>query len=153
MIVFDLRCSKTHVFEAWFGSSRAFENQQESGLLACPICGDRTVTKAVMTPNVGAKGNSRSAVAVTKPDSPAQPTPQAIKAALHALASAQAQMLETSQWVGRGFADQARAMHVGETASTPIHGETTVAEAKALIDDGVPIAALPLPVVPPRSVN
>lgn len=153
MIVFDLRCSQAHVFEAWFGSSSAFEDQQERGLLACPVCGDSVVVKAVMAPNVGAKGNSRNAVVATKPDAATPPTPQAIKAALHALASAQAKMLESSQWVGRGFADQARAMHVGETDPTPIHGETTLAEAKALIDEGVSIAALPLPVVPPRSVN
>lgn len=153
MIVFDLRCSQAHVFEAWFGSSSAFDEQRDRGLLVCPICGDRTVGKAVMAPNVGAKGNSRRDVVATKPESQPAPTPQAIKAALQALATAQAQALENSQWVGRAFADQARAMHVGETAATPIHGETTLSEAKALIEEGVPIAALPLPVPPPRSVN
>ncbi|MGY2735952.1 DUF1178 family protein [Sphingomonas sp. UYP23] len=154
MIVFDLRCSQAHVFEAWFGSSSAFEDQRERGLLSCAICGDRAVGKAVMAPNVGAKSNSRSEVVASRPDiqTPA-PTPGAIKAALTALATAQAEMLKSSQWVGRAFADQARAMHVGETAAAPIHGETTLAEAQALLEDGVAIAALPLPVVPPRSVN
>ncbi len=28
MIVFDLRCSGGHVFEAWFGSSAAYEEQR-----------------------------------------------------------------------------------------------------------------------------
>lgn len=152
MIVFDLRCSQAHVFEAWFGSSSAFDDQRDRGLLACPLCGDRTVAKAVMAPNVGAKGNSRPQISPPSP-SATPPTPQAIKAALQALATAQAKVLETSQWVGRGFAEQARAMHAGEADPTPIHGETTLGEAKALIDDGVPIAALPLPVVPPRSLN
>lgn len=154
MIVFDLRCSQAHVFEAWFGSTRAFEEQRERGLLSCAICGDSAVVKAVMAPNVGAKGNSRSAMVASnadmpKPDSP----PQAIKAALAALATAQAEMLGSSQWVGRGFAAQARAMHDGETAATPIHGQATLAEAQALLEDGVAIAGLPLPVAPPRSIN
>lgn len=152
MIVFDLRCSRAHVFEAWFGSSGAFEDQCARGLLVCPLCGDRTIGKAVMAPNVAAKGNMRSASVATS-STEAPPTPHAIKTALQALAHAQAKMLETSQWVGRGFAEQARAMHTGEIAPAPIHGESTIDEARSLIDDGVEIAALPLPVVPPKSVN
>ncbi|WP_010186187.1 DUF1178 family protein [Sphingomonas sp. PAMC 26605] len=156
MIVFDLRCSRAHVFEAWFGSSATFEEQRERGLLVCPVCGDTAIGKAVMAPNVGAKGNSRNVVAA-KPGSASAvsptPSPQALKAALQAIAAAQAKALETSRWVGRGFADQARAMHVGETASVPIHGETTLAEAKALVDEGVPVAPLLLPVVPPDALN
>jgi hypothetical protein len=154
VIVFDLRCRQAHIFEAWFGSSAAFEDQQARGLLVCPICGDDDIVKAVMAPNVAAKGNSRSVPAL-RADAPTPPAldPDTMKAALHALAQAQAQVLEKSQWVGRAFADRARAMHVGETAATPIHGETTLAEAKALVEEGVPIAALPLPVVPPDTVN
>ena len=154
MIVFDLRCPHAHVFEAWFGSSAAFEDQRMRGLLACPICGDADIVKAAMAPNVGAKGSTAkvdTSVARTQPATP--PSPHALKAALQALATAQAQALEKSQWVGRGFAERARAMHVGEAPATPIHGETTHAEARALIDEGVPIAALPLPVVPPDAVN
>ncbi|HVJ02972.1 MAG TPA: DUF1178 family protein, partial [Sphingomonas sp.] len=29
MIVFDLKCGAGHVFEAWFGSSAAYEAQRE----------------------------------------------------------------------------------------------------------------------------
>ena len=152
MIVFDLRCTREHVFEAWFGSGAAFEEQQARGLLACPVCGDAEIVKAVMAPNVAAKGNTRiDIVPAARPDGP--PSPQALKAALHALATAQAKALETSQWVGRAFADTARAMHEGDVAATPIHGQTTLAEAKALVDDGVPIAPLPLPVLPPDAIN
>lgn len=152
MIVFDLRCSRAHVFEAWFGSSTAFDEQRDRGLLACPICGDGEIAKAVMAPNVGAKGNSRrEIVARPRPDVPAGP--QAIKGVLRALAAAQAQALETSQWVGRAFAERARAMHVGETPSEPIHGEATLAEARALVEEGVAVAPLPLPIVPPDAVH
>ncbi len=152
MIVFDLRCAQAHIFEAWFGSGAAFEDQRERGLLTCPVCGDGEIIKAVMAPNVGAKGNSRGEVAAT-PSPNALATPQALKAALQMLARAQAKALENSEWVGRAFADRARAMHVGETPATPIHGETTFAEAKALVEEGVAVAALPLPVVPPEAVN
>lgn len=142
MIVFDLRCTVGHVFESWFGSSASFEEQKAKALIACPICGDAKVEKAVMAPNVGAKGNQSPSV-----------TPDAFKAALEALASAQAKVLENSTWVGSSFASKARSMHLGDEPEAAIHGQTTVEEAKALIDEGVPIAPLPLPVIPPEACN
>ncbi|HEX8414721.1 MAG TPA: DUF1178 family protein [Sphingomicrobium sp.] len=142
MIVFDLRCSSGHVFEAWFASSTAFEDQRGRGLVACPLCGVASVEKAVMAPNVAAKGN-RSAAA----------SPERVKAALKELAAKQAEVLQKSTWVGREFADQARAMHVGETDHAPIYGEASAAEAKSLVEDGVAVAPLPFPVVPPAKQN
>ncbi|WP_343527205.1 DUF1178 family protein [Sphingomonas sp.] len=143
MIVFDLRCGQGHVFEAWFGSSGAYAEQREQGRIECPMCGDRAIDKAVMAPQVAAKGN-------TKADAP---TPAAIKAALTQLANQQAKMLEKSTWVGTAFADRARAMHEGEAPVTQIHGQASLAEAKALVEEGVPVAPLPFPVVPPKVVN
>jgi hypothetical protein len=142
MIVFDLKCANAHVFEAWFGSSGDFEDQRARNLVACPICGDGGIDKAVMAPNVGAKGNQQAQIA-----------PAAMKAAMAALAQAQSKALEGSEWVGASFAGRARAMHVGEEDHAPIHGQATIAEAKALADDGIPVAPLPLPVVPPEACN
>jgi hypothetical protein len=142
MIVFDLKCAGGHVFEAWFGSSGDYEGQRAGGLLSCPICGDGAVEKAVMAPNVAAKGNSRQTV-----------TPAEAKAMMAALARAQAKALEGSQWVGTAFADKARAMHLGDEPTAPIHGQTSLSEAKALADEGVPIAPLRLPVTPAETQN
>jgi len=143
MIVFDLRCGQAHVFEAWFASSGAYAEQRESGRIECPICGDRDIEKAVMAPQIAAKGNSR----------PDAPSPEAIKAVLRHLAGEQARMLEKSTWVGTAFADRARAMHDGEAPVTQIHGQASLAEAKALVEEGVPVAPLPFPVVPPKLTN
>lgn len=145
MIVFDLKCSGDHVFEVWFKSSAAYEEQRAQGLVACPYCGDSTVTKAVMAPAVGAKGNQLA-------EKPAV-TPETFKAALAAIAQIQAKQLETSQWVGKAFSEKARAMHLGEAPEAPIHGQATLAEAKALVDEGVPVAPLLVPVVPPEARN
>src|SRR3982751_6037456 len=142
MIVFDLKCGTGHVFEAWFGSSADYADQQARGLVDCPICGDRGIDKAVMAPAVGAKGNRQAEV-----------SPTAMKAAMAALAAAQSKALEGSEWVGAAFAGRARAMHAGEEDHAPIHGQATIAEAKALVDEGVPVAPLPLPVVPPDACN
>lgn len=143
MIVFDLRCAGGHVFEAWFASGGAYDDQAAKGLVACPICGDASITKAAMAPAVPAKGNRSGTV------SPAE----GIKAALKAIAQAQAKALSGSQWVGAKFADRARAMHDGDEPHATIHGQATPEQAKALADDGVPVAPLLVPVVPPEASN
>lgn len=142
MIVFDLKCGGGHVFEAWFGSSAAFDEQVAAGQVRCPICGDARVAKALMAPAIAAKGNRLDAL-----------PPAKVKQAMRQLAAAQAKALETSQWVGTAFAEQARAMHGGERDHAPIHGQASLAEAKALVDEGVQVAPLPFPVVPPDAIN
>ncbi|WP_375287876.1 DUF1178 family protein [Sphingomonas sp.] len=141
MIVFDLRCGTGHVFEAWFGSSGDYDDQVARGLVDCPVCGSSEVGKAVMAPRVGS-GERRGDV-----------SPVEAKAMLRALAAAQGEALKNSRWVGRRFAEEARAIHAGERTGETIHGQATPAEAKALIDDGVPVAPLPLPVAPPESTH
>ncbi len=156
MIVFDLKCGgQGHVFEAWFGSSADYEAQQARGLIACPVCGDAAVKKAVMAPAVAAKGNRRAVA--PRPDTPAPAASgvdmEKMQALVEAVAKAQQNLLAGSTWVGRDFADQARAMHYGEQDRASIHGEVAPAEAKALIAEGVEVAPLPLPVVPPHAKN
>jgi hypothetical protein len=155
MIVFDLACTAGHRFEGWFGSSADFADQQGRGLLACPHCGSAEVSKAPMAPAVPAKGNSRQEVL---PPEPAQqlantPLPPKVQQALAAVAKAQAEALKNSTWVGDKFAEETRKMHYGERDEAPIHGQATLAEAKALIDEGVPVAPLPFPVAPPDKLN
>lgn len=156
MIVFDLGCGNGHVFEAWFGSSEDYEEQRERGLVTCPICASTSIEKAVMAPRVGRKGNQiavRSLAVEQAPTLPDAVSPEQAKAALKALAEAQAKMLEKSEWVGKGFADQARAMHLGDMEHRSIYGQTTSEEAKSLLDEGVPVAPLPFPVRPPGVDN
>jgi hypothetical protein len=151
MIIFDLKCApQGHVFEGWFGSSSDYEAQQARGLVSCPICGSAEVSKAVMAPAVGAKGN-RSAAA------PAPELfggdPEAVKKVLAALAAEQKRVLDQSEAVGDRFADEARAIHLGEAEARSIHGRATRAQAESLIEDGIPVAPLPFPVVPPGDEN
>jgi len=142
MIVFDLRCSSGHVFEAWFASTAAYDEQRASGLVECALCGATEVDKAVMAPNIAAKGNRAA-------DLP----PAMAKDLIAKLSAAQADLLKNSSWVGADFACRARAMHLGEETPAAIHGQASATEARALIDEGVPIAPLPLPVVPPEARN
>ena len=154
MIVFDLSCSQSHRFEGWFGSSADFEDQRQRGLLSCPQCGCGEVSKAPMAPAVPAKGNQRQQVLPRETRPMANtPMPAEVQKALAALAKVQAEVLKNSTWVGDKFADETRKMHYGEREEAPIHGQATLAEAKALIEEGVAVAPLPFPVAPPEKLN
>lgn len=172
MIVFDLTCGGGHRFEGWFGSSDDFSSQRERGLLACPECGSVYVEKAPMAPAVAAKGNrslqrpkrtDESTVgdlenidgkAVALSNTPnSTPMPEAVMKAVKKLADMQAAALKDSKWVGKDFAEKSRAMHYGEEKSTSIHGEATPEQAQDLLDEGVSVSPLPLPVAPPKDLN
>ncbi|MEP7222676.1 MAG: DUF1178 family protein [Novosphingobium sp.] len=168
MIVFDLECrAHSHRFEGWFGSSDDYARQQERGLVTCPTCGSADVAKAVMAPNVGRKGNQMVAspppqVASTTTAPSAVPSaatnagpplpPEAV-AMFRALATAQAEALKSSRWVGEKFADTARAIHYGETPEEPIYGKATPDEAQELAEEGIAVAPVLFPIVPPDQAN
>jgi len=139
VIVFDLRCDGAHAFEAWFANSSAFEDQRSAGQILCPFCASTHVTKAMMAPRLGTRGNRSAETSIAE--------------ALPKLAALQAAMLKKSQWVGNDFADQARAMSDGEAIPATIHGTATIAQARALHEDGIGILPLIFPVVPPKKVN
>jgi hypothetical protein len=133
VIVFDLQCRDGgETFEAWFRSNADYDEQREGGLVQCPFCQSANIEKAPMAPRLPRKGS----------DNP-----------LARLAAMQAEMLKDSRWVGDKFAETARAMHSGEIAPEQVHGQATLQQAKSLVDDGVPVAPLPLPVAPPTQVN
>ena len=132
MIVFDLQCRNGgETFEAWFRSTADYEQQRDAGLVECPYCQSANVEKAPMAPRVPRKGSNP----------------------LARIAEMQAEMLKESRWVGDKFAETARAMHSGEIEREQVHGQATLEQAKSLVDDGVPVAPLPLPVTPPNQVN
>jgi len=134
VIVFDLQCRDGgETFEAWFSSNADYEEQSQAGLVQCPVCQSANVHKAPMAPRVPRKGSDNSPLA--------------------RLAAMQAEMLKQSRWVGDSFAETARAMHTGEIAHEQVHGKATLEEAKSLVDEGIPVAPLPLPVTPPSQVN
>jgi hypothetical protein len=148
VIIFDLKCAGGHVFEAWFGSTADYDDQQARGLVSCPLCGSPEVAKAPMAPAVPAKAN-----AAGRGRELFSGAPQDVKAMLAAAAILQKKMLESSESVGERFADEARAIHLGEAEARAIHGHATREQAQGLVDDGIPVAPLPFPVVEPGTEN
>lgn len=133
MIKFSLRCTQGHSFESWFQSGPAFDDLNERSLVTCPTCGSSDVSKALMAPAV----------------TPARkaPTPEMQQK----LAALRAEIEANTDYVGDRFAEEARAMYLGDIPDRPIHGEAKLEDAKALLEDGIPV--LPLPFLPSRKAN
>jgi len=107
-----------------------------------------------MAPRVGAKSNQMSAVPAPAPaETSNEPSPELVRKVLAEIAAKQAEMLPQSRWVGREFANAARAMHEGRAAEDLIHGQASPDEAQALRDDGIAAMPLLVPIVPPESAN
>jgi hypothetical protein len=180
MIQYTLKCSNGHKFDSWFQSASAFDTLKARGLVCCDACGSAEVEKAIMAPRVqsgrkadAAKREAALREAQAAPQAQAKdnqniPAKQAQNTGAPAanerpnlrnpnsdqermLADMKRQVEENSEYVGTSFAQEARAMHVGDAPERAIHGEANLKEAKELIEDGVPV--LPLPFAPKRKTN
>lgn len=149
MIRYMLRCDTGHEFEGWFRSSEAYEKQRASGLVACGFCGSTAVEKMLMAPAVSRRETSRQGADPTPENSQKTPRPEARMT--EALSKLRAHIEANSDYVGNSFATEARAMHTGESPHRAIHGEAGPDEARALIEDGIPVA--PLPFIPRQKTN
>jgi hypothetical protein len=137
VIAYSLVCKDGHEFEGWFASSEAYMAQEKAGDLICPICGDPHVSKAIMAPAVKSsvtKAKGRSAPPQTAPD------PQKLR---QFVAGFRKYVEENADYVGPQFPEEARKIHYGETEARHIYGESTIKEAKELIEEGIEIAPLP----------
>jgi hypothetical protein len=154
MIRYALTCGEGHAFESWFQSADAFDALAARGMVACAICGDTNVAKALMAPRVAVAESERAPTPTAT--APAQSAPERPLGAIShqaetVLRALREHLKKNSTYVGGRFAQEARAMHLGDAEERAIHGEADGDEARALIEEGVPIA--PLPILPPDKTN
>ena len=74
MKVLNLRCDGGHGFEGWFASEDDYANQRERGLLACPLCGDKSVLRLPTAPRLNLSG-AQAPAPVAPPGGSADPLP------------------------------------------------------------------------------
>lgn len=138
MIKYSLKCDQDHVFDSWFQSAEAFDTLKSAGHLTCAICGSSHVEKAMMVPQIAPARKTAVVPAKEKP-SLSEPASEMERA----MAELRKKVEENSVWVGKDFAQEARAIHSGDAPDRPIWGEAKFSDAKALVEDGVPVAPLP----------
>ena len=149
MIVFDLKCAKGHPFEGWFTDSDTYSTQSKAGEVACPVCGETQIGKALMTPNVRtAKARPKEKEAAKKDDVKAVATKGDYEKAatlLRAINALREEVEKNCDYVGNKFAEEARKIHYGEVEHHNIYGEASNDEASSLEDEGVDFGILPWP--------
>jgi len=143
MKVFNLGCAHDHRFEGWFASEDDFVSQCERGLVECPLCADKTITRLPTAPRlIVSKSPLPQADAAEGAKAPDAPTAVATQAAW--LRAVRHVMANTDD-VGERFAEEARRIHYGEVDERAIRGRATQDEANALREEGIEVVSLPVP--------
>ncbi len=134
MIAYDLQCANGHRFEGWFEDAKAFEAQQEKGLIACPTCNE---TEIARLPSTFAIKGFRS-------DSSRPPRLKTVPEA-EIMARAIIDYVEHHfENVGTDFAKEALKIHYGVSEPRNIRGTSTAQEEETLKQEGVEFVKVPI---------
>jgi len=139
MKVLNLQCSHGHGFEGWFASNEAFETQLAGGLVECPLCGGKEITKLLSAPRLNL-GSGREV-----PAAPQAGQQQASTAQHGRWLRAVRELMAATEDVGERFADEARKIHYGEVKERGIRGQATREESEALAEEGIAVMQIALP--------
>lgn len=132
MIVFDLECSKGHIFEGWFDSHEAFEEQNTKRMVSCPHCDDSNINR-VITPVAVRKSNPENQTA-------------RIPINYQKLAREVVDYIQkNSEDVGPKFTAEALKIHYGVAEKRNIRGSATSEEEETLKEEGVDFFKVPWP--------
>ena len=145
MKVLNLRCALDHRFEGWFGSDNDFQSQHERGLVECPLCSDKAITRLPSAPRLNVSKLREAAPARPVDDAEAQRQSHWIRAVRH--------MMNNTEDVGERFPEEARRTHYGEVQERGIRGRATREDADALRDEGIEVMAVPVPAALKGSVQ
>ncbi len=145
MKVLDLCCAHGHRFEGWFASDDDYQSQHERGLVECPLCTDRAVTRLPSAPRLNVAGLRDVVPAAAMQDGETRAQAIWLRAVRHVMAN--------TEDVGERFPEEARRIHYGEVESRGIRGKASAADAHALRDEGIEIAAIPVPALPEGPVQ
>src|SRR5258706_7263495 len=144
MKVLNLRCASDHRFEGWFASDADFASQADGGLIGCPICEDKAITRLPSAPRLNVSTQRQREQQEASAPSPAD------------LAAARAQgdwmrvvreVMSQTEDVGDRFPEEARRIHYGEAKERGIRGHASSDDANALREEGIEVVSLPLPAV------
>jgi hypothetical protein len=144
MIVFDLLCGAGHRFEGWFASAGDFASQRDRKLLSCPACGSAKVSKipSATRANLGAAEPKKPAAPAKTPEMEGK-DPFAIAQMLYS--KMLDELFTKSEDVGREFPTEARKIFYEQAPARAIRGQATDEEHQELVDEGIPVARLPVP--------
>ena len=138
MKIFDLLCGAGHRFEGWFASAEDYAGQRAKGMVSCPNCGAQEVERVPSATRFNT-GAPEPAV----PVAPAGHDPLALAQKLYSRMLDE--LLAKSEDVGEQFPEEARRIHYQEAPARSIRGQATQQEHDELVEEGIPVARLPIP--------
>lgn len=131
MISYDLECSNGHRFEGVFSDYSSFCSQRDNGLIRCPLCDDAGIRQLFTGCSIQSKSSDVSKLEKEHPGM------------LEKLKIFEQYVKDNFENVGREFPETARAIYYGIEEERNIYGETSHAEMKELIDEGIPVLPIP----------
>jgi hypothetical protein len=138
MKVLNLRCAQDHRFEGWFGSDDDFRTQGERGLVACPICNDKAISRLPSAPRLNVS-TQRGEVGTPTAGEIAEARAQG------RWLQAVRELINKTEDVGDRFPEEARRIHYGEAKERGIRGHASTEDADALREEGIEVVTLPVP--------
>ena len=148
MKVYNLACEQNHRFEGWFASEEDFLSQSAEQQIICPVCDSMKVGKLPSAPHLNlstAKSNPAGSDAGLSASVAAQFQQRLQEVARH--------VMENTEDVGAGFAEEARRIHYKEVPEHGIRGIASAEQCEELAEEGIDVFHLPLPVPPKRSLQ
>ena len=139
MKIFDLQCGAGHRFEGWFASAEDYTAQRAKRLVGCPSCGAQEVER------VPSATRFNTGVAAPLPAAPPEQGRDPIALAQKLYSRLLDDILTRAEDVGTGFPAEARRIHYEEVPARMIRGQASHEEHEALLEEGIPVARLPVP--------
>lgn len=169
MKVYNLACNLDHHFEGWFASEADALEQQNNGLLICPICESHEIRRLPSAPRIGKHVGRELDAPLVSPASSQANLPAVSKSATQATSEsgnsmvlsgqeqaklqahvqaavmqAMRDIINKTEDVGDNFAEEARKIHYQEAPERSIRGQATSDETAELREEGIEVVALPL---------
>ena len=153
MKVYNLVCHLDHHFEGLFASEADAREQQENGLLTCPMCDSHEVSRLPSAPRI-AKHSNREISKIAAPEEGVSVGNSMVltgqeQANLQAkvqatVMKAMRELINKTEDVGSDFAEEARKIHYREAPERSIRGHATADETAELREEGIEVVALPV---------
>lgn len=144
MKVLNLACAQAHVFEGWFASEEDFQSQLASGLLECPVCGEKRVEKRLSAPRLNLGHSSAPEKGTSEVSTQGKEAHSGVPAEVQAaMLQVLREVVAGTEDVGERFAAEARRMHHGDAEKRNIRGRASLEEARDLLEEGIGVVPLP----------
>ena len=147
MITFSLKCENNHQFEGWFRSSDDYKDQEKNGLISCPTCNNKKISKALMAPAVrSSKKLDKKTVNQKAADNLRVSEKRAVAGDYdirQALRNFRSYVEKNCENVGENFASEARLISKGKAKNRNIYGKVSSKDADNLKDEGIEVTSIP----------